>query len=77
MEEKDFSDYINNIRKVRPLIDKALKETKSFCDNYLRAKEDLAYLAYFRNKISFDFKTACRIHKHNNPGTVHPKTESR
>ena len=51
-------DYINDIKKARPLIDNALQQAKRYCNNYLIAKEDLAYLAYFRNKIKFDQHTS-------------------
>ena len=51
-----IEEYINDIKKMRPLIAKTLQEAKRYCSNYFTAKEDLAYLSYFRKNVEFDFK---------------------
>ena len=38
LKEEDFADYIDDFRKSRPLIARAIQETNRFCNRYLEAK---------------------------------------
>ena len=48
-----IEDYINDTRRARPMITKALQKAAGYCTSYLDSKDDLAYLAYFRKKVHF------------------------
>ena len=49
-------EYANDLTKVRPLIIRTLQEGKRYCKEYIRSREDLAYLVAYRQKIKHDAK---------------------
>ena len=38
LKEEDFADYINDFKRSKPLITKAIQEANVFCSNYFLAK---------------------------------------
>lgn len=52
-EEKILAEYINDLIKSKPLIVKALQLCEDYCKEYIKSREDLAYIASYRRKIRF------------------------
>lgn len=52
-EEKILAEYINDLIKSKPLIVKALQLCEDYCREYIESREDLAYVASYRKKITF------------------------
>lgn len=50
-EDRLIEEFALDIRKARPIIIKALQECERYCKEYIQSREDLAYLACFKNKI--------------------------
>jgi hypothetical protein len=72
-----LNEYGNNINTMRPLIAKTLQKGETFCKEYFRQREDLAYLAAFRKSVPYELKHYPANHpKNRDSSQYHEDTEN-
>jgi hypothetical protein len=56
-QEELIEPYITDIRRSRPIISRALQKAHIVYSNYIKMRDDLAYLSYYRRRISYSNNT--------------------